>query len=183
MDKSKRTTRDDDDVLLFRQSMADARPLKRSAEPPPRPKPPASARFRKADEARVLRDSLDPSMDPEVLDNGDHLHYRRAGVSDQLLKKLQRGRFRLQAEVDLHGLTVPMARRALADFLGECRQDGLTCVRVIHGKGLGSGNKGPVLKAKVARWLKQAEPVLAYSSARPNDGGTGALYVLLERRR
>jgi DNA-nicking Smr family endonuclease len=185
VDKGKPTRPDiiQDDASLFRQSMADARPLKREAEPPSRPKPPAKARFRRADEARVLIDSLDLGHGPEILDNGDHLNFRRPEVSGLVLKKLQRGKYRLQAEVDLHGLTVVQARDELAGFLKECRQEHLSCVRVIHGKGLGSGNKGPVLKSKVALWLKQSDLVLAYTSARPVDGGTGALYVLLQRKR
>lgn len=185
MDKGKPTGSENkqDDSSLFRQSMADAKPLKRETELPARPKPPARARFRRADEARVLLDSLDAEHGPEILDNGDHLNFRRSDVSNLVLKKLQRGKYRLQAEVDLHGLTVAQAREELANFLKECRQERLSCVRIIHGKGLGSGNKGPVLKSKVALWLKQSERVVAYTSARPVDGGTGALYVLLQVRR
>ena len=131
----------------------------------------------------MLRDSLEVESLQGILDNGDHLNYCREGVSEQILRKLRRGRYSLQAEVDLHGLTVPKARVELNDFLAECRRERLSCVRVIHGKGLRSGNGGPVLKSKVALWLKLANYVIAYTSARPTDGGTGALYVLLERIR
>lgn len=174
---------DDDESSLFRRSVADATPH----EPKPfikkRPKPPARARFKRADEAQVLRDSLELDTLPGMLDNGDHLNYCREGVSEQILRKLRRGRYSVQAEVDLHGLTVAKARLELNAFLAECRREHLSCVRVIHGKGLRSGNGGPVLKFKVALWLKLANYVIAYTSARPMDGGTGALYVLLERAR
>lgn len=174
---------DDDELSLFRQSVADATPHDPKPFITKRPKPPARARFKRADEAQVLRDSLELETLQGILDNGDHLNYCRAGVSEQILRKLRRGRYSVQAEVDLHGLTVAKARLELNDFLAECRREHLSCVRVIHGKGLRSGNGGPVLKHKVAVWLKLANYVIAYTSARPMDGGTGALYVLLEKIR
>jgi DNA-nicking Smr family endonuclease len=83
------------------------------------------------------------------------------------------------AELDLHGMTSELARSALREFMAECRRRDHRCVRIIHGKGRGSSNRGPVLKGKVNRWLRQRDDVLAFCSARPVDGGTGALYVLL----
>jgi DNA-nicking Smr family endonuclease len=174
---------DGDELTLFRRSVADAIPHDPKPFITKRPKPPARARFKRADEAQVLRDSLEVESLQGILDNGDHLNYCREGVSEQILRKLRRGRYSLQAEVDLHGLTVAKARVELNDFLAECRRERLSCVRVIHGKGLRSGNGGPVLKFKVALWLKLANYVIAYTSARPVDGGTGALYVLLEKIR
>jgi len=173
----------DDELSLFRRSVADATPHDPKPFITKRPKPPARARFKRADEAQVLRDSLEVETLQGILDNGDHLNYCREGVSEQILRKLRRGRYSVQAEVDLHGLTVPKARVELNDFLVECRREHVSCVRVIHGKGLRSGNGGPVLKTKVAVWLKLAKHVVAYTSARPMDGGTGALYVLLEKLR
>lgn len=172
---------DEDDLALFRQSVSDALPHEPAQLPVARPKPPPRARFRRADEARVLQDSLEDSDHP--MDNGDHLDYCRQGVNLQILRRLRRGRYKVQAETDLHGLTVPRARAELNGFLAECLREGLGCVRIIHGKGLRSGNGGPVLKSKVARWLKQTSRVVAYTSARPVDGGTGALYVLLDTTR
>jgi DNA-nicking Smr family endonuclease len=174
---------DTDELSLFRRSVADATPHDPKPFITKRPKPPARARFKRADEAQVLRESLEGESLPGILDNGDHLNHCREGVSEQILRKLRRGRYSLQAEVDLHGLTVAKARIELNDFLAECRRERLSCVRVIHGKGLRSGNGGPVLKSKVAVWLSQANFVIAYTSARPMDGGTGALYVLLEKIR
>jgi DNA-nicking Smr family endonuclease len=172
-----------DEVNLFRQSVADAKPHQPKPFVEKRPRPDPKATFRRADEAQVLRDSLDPHGLQDIVDNGDHLSYRRQGVSEDILRKLRRGRYSVQAEIDLHGLTVPMAREELNSFLSQCRIERASCVRIIHGKGLRSGNNGPVLKAKVALWLKQANYVIAYASAKPADGGTGALYVLLECRR
>jgi DNA-nicking Smr family endonuclease len=97
------------------------------------------------------------------------------------MRKLARGNFSVQDEIDLHGMTVPEAKEALHDFIGECESRGYTCVRIVHGKGLGSGNRGPVLKGKVNKWLRQWNAVLAFVSTRQIDGGTGAVYVLLRK--
>ena len=96
------------------------------------------------------------------------------------MRRLARGRYAVQDEIDLHGLTVAEAKPRLADFIEYSARSGKTCVRIVHGKGLGSGDRGPVLKRKVARWLRQWDAVLAFVSARQVDGGTGALYVLLQ---
>ncbi len=172
-----------EDSGLFRAHVADATPHAAKPFLPKRTKPVPRAKFKRADEAQVLHESLELQSLEGILDNGDHLNYCRSGVSDQILRKLRGGRFSVQAELDLHGLNVARAREELNDFLAECRREHLGCVRVIHGKGLRSGHTGPVLKFKVALWLKQASYVVAYTSARPVDGGTGALYVLLERIR
>jgi DNA-nicking Smr family endonuclease len=96
-------------------------------------------------------------------------------------RKLARGKFAVQAEIDLHGMTVAEARPRLADFIDYSINQGLTCVRIVHGKGLGSGQRGPVLKNAVNRWLRKWDSVLAFTSARQVDGGTGAVYVLLDK--
>jgi len=95
------------------------------------------------------------------------------------LSKLRRGHWALQGQLDLHGLRRDQAREALAAFLRQARRQGLRCVRIIHGKGHGSVNKEPVLKQKVRNWLAQKEEVLAFCQARPDEGGAGALVVLL----
>ncbi|GIX21620.1 MAG: hypothetical protein KatS3mg121_0403 [Gammaproteobacteria bacterium] len=96
-----------------------------------------------------------------------------------MLRKLRGGRYRIGAELDLHGLRAGEARAALAEFLREARGRGTRCVRIVHGKGRGSGRRGPVLKPLVTDYLARREDVLAFCTARPNDGGSGALYVLL----
>ena len=96
------------------------------------------------------------------------------------MRQLARGKFAIQDEIDLHGMTIAEARPRLADFIENSVRTGRLCVRVVHGKGLGSGQRGPVLKNKVNHWLRQWDSVLAFVSARQVDGGTGAVYVLLQ---
>jgi len=132
------------------------------------------------DEHDVLTESLAGRLDPDsALDAGDEASYMREGVSRQVLRRLRRGHWVVQAEVDLHGLRRAEARLALADFLRECGHRGSRCVRVVHGKGLGSKNREPVLKGKVKLWLAQRAEVLAFCQAPAVQGGGGALLVLL----
>jgi DNA-nicking Smr family endonuclease len=109
----------------------------------------------------------------------DPLSFRRPGVREQTLRHLRRGRFPVEDELDLHGLSQAAARDHLAEFIAASRHAGLRCVRVVHGKGYRSGARGPVLKIAVNTWLKRHADVLAFTSARVIDGGTGAVYVLL----
>ena len=110
---------------------------------------------------------------------GDELNFLREGLASDTLRKLRRGYWLIQNQIDLHGLTVAEARPALVAFLNECLHDGLRCVRIIHGKGLGSKNGEPVLKRKVSSWLMQREEILAFCQARRTEGGGGAAIVLL----
>src|SRR5210317_1251945 len=145
----------------------------------PRPKP--KARFTKADEREVLNESLEDDIDTIEHGYGGALRFRRQNVGKRTMRKLQRGGFSVQAEIDLHGMTVDEAKPRLADFINYSASQGKYCVRVIHGKGLGSGDRGPVLKNAVNRWLRKWDCVLAFISTRQVDGGTGAVYVLLQR--
>lgn len=117
----------------------------------------------------------------ELLETGDTLSYRVAGVQDGVMRKLKRGQYRIGAELDLHGLNRDKAQLAVARFLAQCRDQRSHCVRIIHGKGNGSPNSGPVLKTYLNAWLRRRKDVVAFSSARPADGGTGAVYVLLRK--
>lgn len=170
-----------EDSKLFRETVGDVRPLGKNRvlhhSKPPRPVP----RFREADETAVLRDMLSEQFSPAEHENGDELIYLRPGIQQRTMKKLRRGQIRVDAELDLHGMVVPTARAAVAEFLHECQRHRVQCARIIHGKGLGSRHRGPVLKIKLGGWLRQREEVLAYCSARYYDGGTGAVYVLLKR--
>jgi DNA-nicking Smr family endonuclease len=114
---------------------------------------------------------------------GDELLYRRPGVPLVVFRRLRRGDYRVEAELDLHGMTGSQSATQLAEFLRYALGRGLVCVRIIHGKGLRSGNRGPVLKNTVNTLLRRAEAVLAFASARPAAGGTGATLVLLQRPR
>lgn len=165
-----------DDSGLFRREVGDVRPLQhdRVTHTGRRvaPVPLQTA----LDEEQVLRDMMAQDYDQAEIETGEELWFCRPGLQLTLLRKLRRGQFTVQGELDLHGMTVPVARQALADFL---RARGARCVRIIHGKGLGSRHRRPVLKNKVNAWLQQRDEVLAFCSARPVDGGTGAVYVLL----
>ncbi|MEM1173477.1 MAG: Smr/MutS family protein [Pseudomonadota bacterium] len=173
----------EDDINLFRKAMSGTKPLK--AEPraaSDSKKPPAKARFAKADEEQALRESLLADIDETEANNVDSMRYHRASVGKRTMRRLARGRYAVQAEIDLHGMTVAEARPRLADFIQFSAQSGKTCVRVVHGKGKGSGERGPVLKQAVNRWLRRWDNVLAFCSTRQVDGGTGAVYVLLDDR-
>jgi DNA-nicking Smr family endonuclease len=175
---------DSDEHELFRSQMRDVRRLRAPDRVPTneRPKPKPLARFTRLDELDVLRESLLPPDDIAVMETGEELSFRRPHISEAILKKLRRGHFAVEAELDLHGLAAHEARSELRDFLLEAVDRGMTCVRVIHGKGRRSGPRGPVLKAMVNHWLQRANVVLAFGSARPVDGGSGAIYVLLRRQ-
>ena len=171
----------EDAGALFRAAVADARPLRqapRARRPPPGVPPLPLQRW--ADDRVVLDESLERSVDWDFdRQTGESLAYKREGVQLQVFRRLRRGHWVVQAELDLHGCTREEARVELATFLARCLRQRLRCVRVIHGKGLGSRNREPVLRAKVAGWLAQREAVLAFCEAPPSDGGSGAVLVLL----
>jgi DNA-nicking Smr family endonuclease len=169
----------DDDLRAFREAMNGVRPMPPRTTPVAAPKPPPEARFPRAEEREVPRESLLPPADPALLDTGEELAFHRPGVSADVLRRLRRGQFAVAAEIDLHGLGRHAAHDALRAFVAEAVGRGHGCVRVVHGKGRGSGPRGPVLKHVVNHWLRRMEDVLAFCSARPVDGGTGAAYVLL----
>jgi DNA-nicking Smr family endonuclease len=169
----------DDDRDLFRRAIGDVRRLRHARVEHAPSRPPAEARFRRRDERAVLEESINGDTSPTDLETGDDLVYRNPRLSQANYRRLRRGQFAVQDEIDLHGLTADAARSALAEFLNEAGVGGLRCVRVIHGKGLRSGPGGPVIKRRIGRWLRRREDVLAFCSSRPADGGTGALYVLL----
>lgn len=145
------------------------------------PKPPEPiARQHLLDEAAALREALSDEFDVStLLDADDQMSYRREGVSTEVTRKLRSGHWSLQGQIDLHGLRSDEARDALAQFIRHSWRLGLRCVRVVHGKGLGSPGKQPVLKLKAQRWLIQKKEVMAFVQARASEGGAGALVVLL----
>lgn len=153
-------------------------PHGRREHPPLRP-PPVPVQ-RRADEAAVMRAALSDAFDVETLLHTDEfLSFRRPGLGTDVVRRLRQGHWAIQAELDLHGLRTDEARERLAQFIREVHRRGLRCVRVVHGKGLGSPGKTPVLKGRVHSWLVQRSEVLAFVQARPADGGAGALLVLL----
>lgn len=132
------------------------------------------------DEHDALAESAAGSIDADgALETGEEASYVQAGVSRQALRMLRRGHWVVQAELDLHGMRQPEAHLALVDFLASCLRRNHRCVRVVHGKGLGSVNREPVLKGKVRVWLARRSEVLAFCQAPSTQGGSGALLVLL----
>lgn len=177
----KDSTVSDKDTDEFRQAMSGTKPLQTDARvPAEKPKPKPRARFSKADEREVLAQSLEDDIDTLQHGYGDALRFQRQHVGKRTMRKLQRGGYSVQAEIDLHGMTLEEAKPRLADFIQYSASQGKYCVRVVHGKGLGSGERGPVLKNAVNRWLRRWNNVLAFVSTRQVDGGTGAVYVLLQ---
>jgi DNA-nicking Smr family endonuclease len=171
-----------DEQSLFRAAMADVRRLECDRIEPEAKRPDAEPRQTLADQVRVLSDMMSDHVDHAEVETGDELLHVRPGLQHGLVRKLRRGQLSVSAQLDLHGMIVAEAKQAVIDFLRDCQQRGLRCVRIIHGKGLGSPNKQPVLKAKLSHWLRQRDDVLAFCSARPVDGGAGAVYVLLRAR-
>jgi DNA-nicking Smr family endonuclease len=172
----------EEDGDVFQELFANVTPLRahgRIIHPTARRKPIPEQHLR--DERAALADSLSDHITWDIgTESGDQLVYLRNGLSPQTLRKLRRGHWVIQAELDLHGHITSEAREALVEFLKACRRDGARCVRIIHGKGLRSKNREPVLKTKVANWLIQRDEVLAFCQARQVDGGGGAVIVLLK---
>ena len=170
-----------DDQDLFRQTVGHIRRLKHDkAHHDDTPRPDASPRQFIADEEQVKHDLLSDDYVSSELQPGDILNYHQGGLQRNVLRKLRRGEFRCDAVLDLHGMTSAEARQALIAFLNYAAMENFRSLRIIHGKGLRSSNQGPVLKGLVNNWLQQRSEVLAFHSARPEDGGTGAVYVLLK---
>jgi DNA-nicking Smr family endonuclease len=182
---SKRSTHSEpDDDELLREAMKDVAPLPDAGRVVHRParREPAAAQTQR-DEEQVLKESLSDDMSVELmLESGEELAYLREGIDRQVLRKLRRGHWIVQDHIDLHGLRVEEARELLVTFLNEALKGGHRCVRIVHGKGLRSANGEPVLKKKVAGWLRQRDEVLAYCQSLPADGGSGAVLVLLKSR-
>jgi DNA-nicking Smr family endonuclease len=171
---------DTDDARLFRDAIGRVRPLKRTAAPPPeRPLPAPEAAQAERDEAAVRDELLVHAIDPTAIEVGEEIHYLKPGQPQKLLKRLRRGDFSVRAELDLHEMTIQVAREAIRAFIDEAIAERELCVRIIHGKGLRSRADGPVLKRMTAAMLARRKDVLAYASARPAQGGTGAVIVLL----
>jgi DNA-nicking Smr family endonuclease len=167
----------DADALAFRAAVSDVRPLRAS----PRVAPPARVHRRRITARAATEAEIDlpgPLLAADVLPE-ETLSFHRPGVRDQMLRRLRRGLLPIEAELDLHGHNQARARELLAEFLGLARSRGHRCLRIIHGKGMRSGSRGAVLKSAVNTWLRHHYDVLAFTSAKGIDGGTGAVYVLL----
>ena len=164
----------------FRRAVADAEPLEERKRIVHRRRPAPVPRQRLRDERAALAESLAaPVSIDDALDAGNELAYLREGLQREVLRKLRRGHWVVEAELDLHGMNRHVAAVSVAEFLRHCRRRGIGCVRIVHGKGLGSRQREPVLKGLLRRWLLREE-VLAFSQAPATQGGSGAVLVLLK---
>lgn len=175
----------DDDRALFRQSVADVRPLKQRRCHPTSPRVGAWVRPERyhGEEGALFDDPFSDAYAAEPVGVDESLLFYRDGLQHTILRKLRRGQLPVRAELDLHGLRVEEARATLGDFLQRTQDQSQRCVRIIHGKGHRSAEGKPVLKTQLNYWLRQSREVLAFCSATPADGGTGALYLLLRGKK
>lgn len=173
---------DDDEQDLFRKQMSDVVRRQFDVVKPEHPRPAPVPHKTREDERAVMSELLAEPDDWANVDTGDELFYYQAGTQRRLVRKMRRGGYAVTAELDLHGYTVEQARQKLAEFLHNLDRSRQSCVRIVHGKGIRSPGRQPVLKNKVAAWLANRRDVLGYCSAPAHDGGLGALYVLLKKR-
>jgi DNA-nicking Smr family endonuclease len=171
----------EDEVALFREAVRGATPIRSAPRVLQRGKPPLPVPVQSLlDGHEAIAESLEgPLSQEQSIETGQEPSYLRAGLGRDVLRKLRRGHWVVQDTLDLHGLNREEARLSLAQFLGACLKRGLRCVRIVHGKGLRSPGKEPVLKGKVQLWLARREEVLAFCEAPANQGGSGAMLVLL----
>ncbi|HEY9142482.1 MAG TPA: Smr/MutS family protein [Arenimonas sp.] len=173
----------EDDAALFREAIGEVRVLQAPPPVPERPRPAPRPRMRELDEALALQQSRQTGWFEATIEAAEALSYRRDEVPEKVLKALKRGQYSIGGELDLHQMRATEAERWLREFLAQSRAGGHACVRIIHGKGLRAAAGGSVLKALVDRMLRQRADVLAYASAPEAMGGTGAVLVLLARKR
>lgn len=169
------------DAELFRQAVHGAIPIDPPERITHREKPPAVPVQSILDQYEALSESITgPIPWEQSMETGEELVFLRTGLPRDTLRKLRRGHWSIQDEVDLHGLNRDEAKLRLTGFLGNCVKRGLRCLRIVHGKGLRSPQREPVLKGKMSQWLSQRDEVLAYCQAPSAWGGAGALLVLLK---
>jgi DNA-nicking Smr family endonuclease len=174
MPKSKSITKQDSE--LFRQSVGKVKRIEHDEVMFDRPKPPTTNR----DTVHTHNTTTLDTQDLYNIKAGDKLLFKRPGIQQQLFRKLKRGQIPVEIELDLHGMTIPSAKKALMQFFEYCLDSNHRCVRIIHGKGKGSENNLPILKNNLNQWLPEINEVLAFCSAQPSDGGVGAIYVLMK---
>lgn len=168
----------EDDIALFRNEVGTVRPVRHNQHEHPPSRRRVVARHTVRDEPQAMFESLKFSPSELASSSEEELKFVRDGLSPRQMSKLRRGRYSIEAELDLHGLTIDAAERALQAFFTHCLHNKLRCLRIIHGKGTRSPSGRPVIKPLVNQWLRHRPDVLAFVSAPANDGGTGAIYVL-----
>ena len=175
---SSKKPKDNNDLQIFRELMHDVTPINSDRvehqvkKPKSRPTKPAHAQ----------------NVNEELLFSTEHvpecdviLGFERPGLQKPLLKKFRQGKMPIEASLDLHGYTAEQARTAMIGFMRQCHQEQVKIACIVHGKGFGSNGKQPVIKPLINKWLRELPEVLAFSSAQPKDGGTGAVYIMLRK--
>jgi DNA-nicking Smr family endonuclease len=171
---------EDDPQALFRRLIGPVRKLADVAEPARPPPPAPDAAMSRADEAHVLVELAELPNDANLLEAADRMLYLANGYPPKILRKLRRGQFKVQDEIDLHHLPQSAAKVVLSEFLLQAKRRQLSCLRLVHGKGLRSGERGPVIKNMLDQDLRRRSDVIAFTSAPLAQGGTGALLLLLK---
>ena len=169
-----------EDLRLFAEAVGPVRRMRSQEPAAERARPEPEPRQVLLDEARVSDELMHSAIDPADVEVGEELSYLKDGHSPQVLRRLKRGHYSIADEIDLHQMTTVVARAAVKAFLDDSRRDGRLCVKIIHGKGLRSRAEGPVVKRLVDGLLRRRADVLAFASAKPAEGGTGAVIVLLK---
>lgn len=169
-----------EDIKLFRSSVGAVIPVKhrKTATVTSKPRPIPFQTY--CERRQVLKEMAEGILEPVVMETGEELRFKRPGVQNRVFQKLRRGEYCIESELDLHGYIVMEAKKILVRFLANARKRKYRCVRIIHGKGLGSREGRPVIKHHINTWLRRRDDILAFSSALPRDGGGGAVYVLLK---
>ena len=181
MSDTKKPSREDID--LFRRSIGRVRKLGSDTAAPHRRPPAPRPRTDRNDSGQLSDPGFSDWSRGEPVSASDTLYFARPGLQLRLLQRLRRGQLPVGAELDMHGMTLAIAQQEIIGFISRSRDQNIRCVRIIHGKGYGSREQAPVLKNSLNSWLRQHPDVLAFSSTRPEHGGTGAVHVLLRSRR
>ncbi len=181
MKKRKKPTLSSEDKALFRASVAGTHRLHSNKADPTRPRPNPVQRYNNDSEHPPHLDMMSDHFSIADVTTNEEIVFSQPGVPPSQIRKLRRGQIPPSGQLDLHGMNVEQARSALAAYIHHCHTQGIRCIHLIHGKGHGSREKTPILKNRVNRWLRQKKEVLAFCSALPRDGGTGALYILFKR--
>ena len=169
------------DIELFRQAIGDVDKIEYDGFVLATPKIPPVPNQTIISEQNALNQMANNPFDIPDVAIGDELYFRRSGVQQQTIRKLSRGQYAIESELDMHGMTVNVAKKELNNFLSFCQSTNRRCIRIIHGKGHGSIDKIPVLKNKLNKWLQRHDSILAFCSAPSHDGGTGAVYALIKK--
>ncbi len=181
MKKQKKPILSSEDKALFQKSVAGTQRLYSDKALLSHPRPNPVRRHHDDREQDAHLDEMSDYFNIADVDTNEEIVFSQPGVSPSQIRKLRRGQITATGQLDLHGMNVEQARVTLATYIHHCHTQGIRCIRVIHGKGHGSRGKTPILKNRVNRWLRQKKEVLAFCSALPRDGGTGALYILFKR--